>query len=322
MDQAFAGIDLGGTNIKYGLCGEDGSVLAFRTAPAEVGEGPDRLLQRISDCGRQLLAIASEKNLKVRHIGLGTPGTIDISTGEISGMSPNIPGWKGSRPGLHLESELSLPAYVDNDANTMMLAEYLFGAAAGSSSAIAATVGTGIGGGIIVDGKLVRGARGAAGEFGHASIVLDGLPCACGKLGCLEAYAAAANLIRMAESMAQEAKKKSSLAADLEQAGNLTVEGIFEAFNEGTDPIAEMAIRKSAEYLAAGLASYVTILNPEIVVVGGGIADAGGDRYMEFVRRGILDRTIEPCTEGLRIEKAALGNMAGFIGAAMLGEQN
>jgi len=321
MDQAFAGIDLGGTNIKYGLCAEDGSILAFRSTPAGAGEGPEKLLRSIRDCARELLALASEENLVVRHIGLGTPGTVDIFTGEISGMTPNIPGWIGCRPGPYLESELSLPIYVENDANAMVLAEYLFGAAAGTSSVIAATVGTGIGGGIIIDGKLVRGSTGAAAEFGHASILLDGQPCACGKLGCLEAYAASGNLIRMAESMARDAGEKTVLMAELKQTGNLTIETIFEALNENADPIAEAAVRKSAEYVAAGLASIVTILNPEMVIIGGGIADAGGSKYIEIVRRGILDRAIEPCARGVRIERAALGNKAGFIGAALLGEQ-
>ncbi|MFH1892277.1 MAG: ROK family protein [Candidatus Zixiibacteriota bacterium] len=321
MDQAFAGIDLGGTNIKYGLCAEDGSILAFSTAPARAGEGPEKLLRRIRDCARELLSIASEKRLVVRHIGLGTPGTVDISTGEISGMAPNIPGWKGCRPGQYLESELGLPIHVENDANAMVLAEYLFGAAVGTSSVIAATVGTGIGGGIIIDSKLVRGATGAAAEFGHASIVLDGQLCACGKLGCLEAYAASGNLIRIAESMTRDAREKSILAAELRQIGNLTIETIFEALNESADPIAEAAVRKSADYLAAGLASIVTILNPEMVVIGGGIADAGGSKYIEIVRSGLLDRAIEPCARNLRVERAALGNKAGFIGAALLGEQ-
>lgn len=320
MKQAFAGIDLGGTNLKYGICDSNGSVIQMKTVPANAEAGPAELLERIGECGRDLLEIARTKSVEIEHVGLGTPGTVDLVTGEISGMAPNIRGWKGRRPGVYLEAEIGLPVFVENDANAMILAEHLFGAAKGCRSVVGVTVGTGIGGGIIVDGKLVRGADGAAAEIGHASIILDGEECACGRLGCLEAYAATNYLIKMAEGAAREPGEVSRLSETLSRDGSLTVEMIFEAFAGNSDPVAESIVKRSANYLAAGLASLVTILNPEIVIIGGGIADAGGSRYIELVRSGIMERAIEPAVRNLRVEKAVLGNKAGFIGAAFLGE--
>jgi len=320
MNRAYAGIDLGGTNLKYGICGGDGSVIEMKTVPSHAENGPETLLERIASCGEDLLEIAKKHSVEIKHVGLGTPGTVDLATKEISGMSPNIPGWHGQRPGVYVEKKIGIPVFVENDANAMVLAEHLFGAAKGCGQVLGVTVGTGIGGGIIIDGKLVRGATGAAAEIGHASIILDGEKCACGKLGCLEAYAATDFLIKMAERAVGETDGKSPLAEAMDRDGNLTVRRILEAFTEESDPITEAVVKQSAIYLAAGLASLVTILNPEIVVVGGGIADAGGSRYIELVRSGIKARAIEPAIRDLRVERATLGNTAGFIGAAFLGE--
>jgi glucokinase len=320
MNQAYAGIDLGGTNIKYGLCSASGEVIIFRTIPAAAREGPEHLLARLLGCSAELVQYASENRLEVSHIGIGTPGVVDIATGEIVGMSPNIPGWKGANPKMHLESDLGLPVFVDNDVNVMALAESVFGAARGCSNVLAATVGTGIGGGILVDGKLYRGTVGGAGEFGHMTIVMDGKSCNCGRQGCLERYAAAPHLIEMAEELAGDSGSDSPLTPILKKAGRLTVKDIFDAFLKQADKIAGQAIELSADYLACGLASVAAVLDPQVVVIGGGVADAGGKRYICLVEQLLRKRAIESSAERIRAVKAQLGNRAGFIGAGILGD--
>jgi len=320
MKTAYAGIDLGGTNIKYGLCRSDGKTIVFRTIPAMVEEGPRNLLERVRACACELLDYATEKSLKVNHLGIGTPGIVDVTTGGIAGMSPNIPGWSGHNPREYLEPKLKLPVYVDNDVNAMALAESVFGTAKGHRNVITATVGTGIGGEIIIDGKLYRGTYGGAGEFGHMTIVKDGLKCNCGRRGCLERYAAAPHLLKMAEKLAHASGGSSVLLPIMEQPSQLTVKDVFDAFHKRSDPAAKRAIELSADYLACGLASVLAALASEIVVIGGGVADAGGSAYIKLIGKMLKTRAFEPCSTKTRVVKAGLGNTAGFIGAAILGD--
>jgi glucokinase len=320
MKKAYAGIDLGGTNIKYGLCRPDGKTIIFRTIPALVEEGTQKLLKRIRACAGELLEDAATKNLKVHHIGIGTPGIVDATTGKIAGMAPNIPGWVGCNPKTYLESKIDIRVSVDNDANVMALAESLFGAAKGCRNVIFTTVGTGIGGGILLDGRLYRGSTGGAGEFGHMTIVKDGRQCNCGRSGCLESYAAAPHLLEMATKMVTDTDADSVLVPVLKETGRLTVKDVFDAFKRHSDPVAEKVIQLSAEYLACGLASVSAVLVPQIVVIGGGVADAGGAAYVKLVRKALRELALQPLSSRIRVVKARLGNRAGVVGAAILGD--
>ena len=320
MKKAYAGIDLGGTNIKYGLCSPDGKTIIFRTIPAIVDEGRQKLLKRIRACADELLEYAAGKSLKISHLGIGSPGMVDVATGKIAGMSPNIPGWKGCNPKTYLEPRIEIPVFVDNDANVMALAEFVFGAAKGYQNVISTTVGTGIGGGILIDGKLYRGSIGGAGEFGHITIVKDGRQCNCGRRGCLESYAAAPYLLEMATKMATDSDADSILVSVLKETGRLTIRDVFGAFKKHSDQIAENAVQSSAEYLACGLASVSAILVPQIVVIGGGVADAGGTAYVKLVRNALQKLALQPISRRIRVAKARLGNRAGVVGAAILGD--
>lgn len=319
MGGAYAGIDVGGTNIKFGLCNSEGKAIIFRKTPSCVDEGPRRLMKRIRQCAEEVISYATENGYQLDHLGIGTPGVVDVNTGKVIGVSPNIPGWKGNNPKRYLESKLDLPVFVDNDVNVMMLAESAFGAAKGCRNVIAVTVGTGIGGSILIDGKVYRGAYGGAGEFGHMTIVKDGRRCNCGRDGCLEAYAAAPYLLELAESMAGNSKGDSPLEAKLREGAGLTVKDVFDAFKHRTDSIAEESVGISADYLACGLASVSAILNPEAVIIGGGVADAGGAQYVRLVAELLRKRGLDSGAGPTRVVKAGLGNRAGFIGAAILG---
>jgi glucokinase len=321
MEKIYAGMDLGGTLIKYGLCRADGSIVSARVTEARADKGPESLLKQLADCARVLISEAREMNAGFNYVGLGTPGTVDHDTGKVVGVSPNIPGWDRVNPKEFLETELGISVCIDNDANAVALAEYLFGAARGFSDILAVTVGTGVGGGLILDGRLYRGAYGAAGEIGHVTVVEGGDRCNCGKFGCMERYASAAKLIFLATEFARSESDESSLRKKLDLGGRLTVGDIFSAAYHNSDSAAQRAVSSCVDYLATGLASVMAIIDPQLVVIGGGLSDAGGEPYIAEIESALRKRSIGPGSELFRVAKAQLGNQAGFVGAAMLGER-
>lgn len=318
--KAYAGIDLGGTDIKYGLADKYGKTIIIRKAPARVGEGRDRLLENLKACAEELLKFARDHNLRISYLGVGSPGTVDSDKGRILGHSPNIPDWKGTRLAGYLAKHLKLPVYVGNDANLMALAEVLFGGARGYKNVFCTTIGTGIGGAVIIDGKLVTGKTYSAGEFGHIPIIKDGRRCKCGQRGCLEPYASVSGLLRYARALVGRTGKKSAFVKFIRKKKSLTVKDIFYYF-KSNDSIAVRAVETQAEYMATGLAAVVNLLNPEIVVIGGGIADAGGSAYMALIKRLLRARVLTDAAGDLKIVRAKLGNKAGFIGAAFQREK-
>jgi len=315
--KAFAGIDLGGTNIKYGLADPGGRILINRSKPSHADRGRNEILKDLEECARELLEYAGHKKMKVPYIGIGSPGTVDTDKGKILGLSPNIPGWAGTGISSRLEKNLKIKVHVGNDANLMAWAEVLFGAAKGYRNVLCTTVGTGIGGGVIMNGKLVIGASYSAGEFGHIPIVKDGKKCNCGLRGCLEAYAGSDNLIAMARKEIKAAGAKSKYQGSLE---DLTVRTILELFKQG-DSAAYKAIAKQARYMATGFVSVIHLLNPEAIVVGGGIAEVVGADYTKLIKNALDNYAFKDALKGLKILKARLGNKAGFIGAAFQKEE-
>jgi len=317
--QTFAGIDIGGTNIKYGLTDLKGQVLFKEQRPTMAEKGPEPLLHLIGNIGERLLLHAAEEDLEIRWLGVGTPGTVDFKSGRITGMTPNIVGWKGTGIGEFLRERLNIPVWVDNDVNAVALAEHRFGAGAGFSSLVCVAVGTGVGGGIILNNKLWRGANYAAGELGHISIDPNGPPCGCGNKGCVEAYCSSSAIIARC---LDRLKRGMTPAFEEIMAGDpdgLTIKKLFQAARQ-KDEIAVEVIAETARYLAIGLAGVVNLLNPELVVVGGGVAD-GGAGFVETVAQELRPRVCDSAAEKLRIVKASLGNNAGFIGAGILGEE-
>ncbi len=318
MAKIYAGIDLGGTSIKYGLCRADGSVVNAHVTASKANESPDVLLAQLADCAHDLISEAEEMGAILEYVGLGTPGTVERDTGRIVGISPNIPGWEKTNPKEYLETRLGIPVYIDNDANTVALAEYLFGAARGFSDILAVTVGTGVGGGLILNGQLYRGAYGAAGEIGHVTVEADGEKCNCGRFGCMERYASATKLVSLATNYVKSGSEKSLLRKKLDSGEKLTVGDIFGAAYEKSDPAALRAVDFCIKYLSIGLASVMVIIDPQLVVIGGGLPDAGGDRYILEIKSALREKAIGPGTAQFGVERATLGNQAGFVGAAML----
>jgi len=234
-------------------------------------------------------------------------------------MSSNIKDWKGTPIGSFLEERLNLPVWVENDVNAMALAEHRFGAAMGCDSVICVTVGTGIGGGVILDGKLWRGSTFAAGEIGHVPIATEGPVCTCGQIGCLEVFCASSAIVTRCR---KQLKSGLTPGFDTVLNGNIEDLGIRKLFAAARkkDEVALGVIAESARFLSVGLAAAVNILNPNLVVIGGGVAD-GGAGFVEAVAIELRERVCDSAVESLRIVRAALGNNAGFVGASILGEE-
>ena len=314
--QHFIGVDLGGTNIKFGIVSEKGEILHKGMLSAQANLGRNAILGNINKAIEQSLAFAKEKKIRIKGIGVGSPGTVNLESGKIEGSSPNLPQMVNVNLKKWLSSYFKFPIFVDNDANLMALAESKFGAAKRYENALCLTIGTGIGGGIILEGKLFHGSSFAGAEFGHMTICYNGLKCRCGGIGCLEMYASAPGMVKDAIKFLRRDRKSiihKLIERDLDR---LTTEIIFEAERKG-DALASDIINQSCAYLGAGIASAVNLLNPQVVVIGGGVSE-GGNNFIKRIEKEVKRRAFPTATKHLKIVKAKLGNNAGFIGAAML----
>lgn len=314
----YAGIDIGATNVKYGLVDSNGKIVYRDQKPAMVEKGTKPLLHLITNIAENLLLRAAEEDVTINWLGVGSPGAIDNLTGVVKGKCPNIPDWVGTEIGPHLGKHLNMPVYVDNDGNAMALAELRFGAARRFSSAVCITVGTGIGGGIIIDKSIWRGSSYSGGEIGHIIVNSDGVQCRCGNKGCLEAYCSSRALLDRARGRMKNNSSEILTEVLSGNIGNLNIKKLFVAATKG-DELALGVIEETAAILGAGLSGVVNLLNPEAIIFGGGIVDAGAG-FMETAGAEIRKRAFPSATENLRIMKAELGNDAGFIGAGLLGE--
>jgi glucokinase len=305
----FVGIDVGGTAIKHGVVTVAGDVLEDASLPTPRG-GRDAILTALD-----LLVKAHGERHDIAGIGVGTAGAVDYATGTVRGHSPNIAGWEDTPVAAELSRRTSLPVTVDNDANCMALAETRAGAGRGSSFVFFLTLGTGVGSAVVYRGKLMRGAHSMGGEWGHATIVHEGRPCACGQRGHLEAYASATALTQRMLALVAEGVPSlyAKEAAGAELPGSREV---FAAAAEG-DKAAGRAIAETTAYLGTGIASAVNLLDPELVVIGGGMA-AAGETFFAALRREVQARVHAGAADYVRIVPAALGNRAGLIGAALL----
>jgi glucokinase len=286
------GIDLGGTNIKYGIVDAGGNIL--HEGVRATGRVLDELKAIITGLGEA----AASKGLSIEGIGIGVPALMD---GEVvTGCGANLPGIEGLALGSMLQEYAGQPVVIGNDASFMGLAELRFGAAKGLTDVVFLTVGTGIGGALVVNGALYSGYRGRGGELGHIRVASPGLPCGCGASGCLEAHASVKALVR----------------DYAEAGGNGGSDGrlIFSRYLAGEDA-AVAAMNLHFEYLGSGIASLINIFSPQKVIIGGGIAEAGGD-YIGPVRQQALRLAMKETAAQTLIEPALLGNKAGFLGAA------
>ncbi|HVO76650.1 MAG TPA: ROK family protein, partial [Candidatus Bathyarchaeia archaeon] len=299
-------VDIGGTDIKLGIVTEAGEIRESGKIPTEPAAGPEAAASRVR---RWLAGVASGAG-RVVAAGVDCAGLIDGERGFLH-ASPNMPGWKDVPLASIFAGELACPVVVENDANAAAYGEWARGAGRGMRDFVCLTLGTGVGGGIVVNGGLYRGASGFAGEIGHTVIVVDGPPCACGKRGCLEAFIGARAIVERALGMLH--------AAGGTRPGwgpGLTVEEISGAASSG-DAVAVAALAETGRYLGVALANVVHVLAPEAIAIGGGVSGAG-DFILAPARATLRDSVLDQAMASVRIVPAELGNRASFIGVSLL----
>ena len=300
------GIDLGGTSIKYSLIDPGGGITWRGTRPTEASKSGERVFENLKSCIEDAMGHTSETNDTVLGIGVGIPGIVE--DGILVGGANNIPDWEMVPVKRVLEKEFARPAFAENDANLMGLAESRFGSAVDATDIIFVTIGTGIGGAMILNGKIYGGYHNRGGEFGHIIIQKDGRPCSCGARGCFEAYASVNALINDYRDLAND----DPVDRDLEIDGKLIVRRYLEK-----DERAIQALNNHFDYMAVGIGSLINIFGPEKVVLGGGITEAG-DLYIENIRQRVFSIAMKETSENTRIVRASLGNDAGMLGASIL----
>jgi len=312
MSKRYVGVDLGGTNLKLGLVSAEGEPLLRHSAATEADRGPDHVLARIADAVRALCDAASIGLADVSAVGLGAPGPVDWKAGVVV-FAPNLSGWRDIPARDRLHQNLDRPVVLENDANAAAYGEFRCGAGRDVRNLVLLTLGTGIGGGIVLDGRLFRGPTDTGAELGHMVIRHGGRRCGCGNRGCLEAYASATAVVaRMREAL--QAGERSRLA----DSADLTCEDIFAAAEAG-DALAKRIVEETADYLASGITSILHVLNPEMVVLTGGMMGAG-DKFLNEIRRRVRETAFERASSACEICWSTLGGDAGILGAALAAE--
>ena len=310
------GIDVGGTNVKIALVDGEGKIIYSNSVPTYAQMGYEYTVNNIKQAIRDLMKETNTEAKDIQGIGFDFPGQVDCKTGVVK-LAPNIPGWVNVPIAQMIEEEFNIPTRIDNDVRCAALGELKFGAGRGCENFVCITVGTGIGSGLVINGKVVRGAANAAGEIGHIKLQMeDGPLCGCGDSGCLEAFASGPSIVAMAQEYLKGGKsaKFRELAGD----GEITPYIVAKAAEAG-DPVAKRIFEKMGYYIGMGLTSVINLLNPEKIIIGGGVAECG-ELLLDPIRRTINDRAMKVQREAVEIVPAELGNSAGVIGASMLVE--
>lgn len=312
-----AGIDLGGTNLRGVIFDkEHGKVIVHAQIPTRAEEGPPAVIRRMISLLQELI---SQSPIPIAAIGIGVPGLYDPRT-QTTRFLPNLPtAWRDVPLGPEIEHAVGYPTFLINDARAFTLGEAMWGAGRGASIVVGITLGTGIGGGVVIEGRLLFGIDGTAGEVGHQIIHPYGPPCGCGSRGCLEAHASGPAIAAAGMKAVRQGRTtriRDMIGGDLNA---ITPEVIVRAAEAG-DPVAREIPEESGFYLGIGVANLITLFSPEVVVIGGGVAKAG-EWLLEPIRRVVAERCRVTPLERVRILPAALGGLSGAIGAALWAAQ-
>ena len=315
--QPILTVDIGGTTILIALVSTEGEILAREYCPTVAEEGPRPVIDRMLSAIDKLLKSRNISPSQLHSISIAAAGAIDVDSGIVT-MSPSLPGWVDVPLRDTVEAAYGISTFLLNDANAAALGEHRFGAGRGSANLVYITVSTGIGGGIIIDNNLYSGTSGSAGDVGHMTIDVNGPVCNCGSTGCLETLASGTAVAREAINRIKNGER-SSLAETKDGIENITAEKVGQAAREG-DALALAVVSRAARYLGVGLANLVNILNPDIIIVGGGLSKLG-DLLLEPAREVMRERAFRLPARAVRIVPSQLGDDAGVLGAVLFAHQ-
>ncbi len=313
--QCFAGVDLGGTKILTGIFDADLNCLGRAKLSTKAERGPEEVIERIARSVRDAVDECDLELKQVQGVGIGAPGTVDFETGRII-FAPNLQ-WEDVPLKKTLEKQLGIPVFVENDCNAAILGVYETELSAKPSHVVGIFLGTGIGGGIILGGKLYSGFTGTAGEIGHMVLQVGGPKCGCGSRGCFEALASRTAIFRRLSEAVADGKKTlltESLGPDLK---DLRSGDLRKAIKKG-DKLVEQIVEEAAEYTGIAVANVINLLNPQVVVLGGGVIDALGEEMMAIIVETAQDYGMSGSTKGVDIVATKKGDDAGIVGGAVL----
>lgn len=307
-------IDLGGTKIMAALVSAQGEIVTGERWPTPAEEGPEAVINRLFSA---LEAILNQNNLKpsqLEAISIACAGAIDLERGLVT-SSPHLPGWQDVPLKEIVQKKYGVDIFLLNDASAAALGEHRYGAGRGVNNLVLLTIGTGIGGGVIINGHLYQGVSGSAGEIGHMTIDLHGPSCVCGNIGCLELLASGTAMAEAARRRLAQGERSSLVEMVAGKLEKITAKELDIAARNG-DSLAEEVIREAGTYLGVGLANVVNIFNPEMVIIGGGVAKLG-DLFLEPARQVVRERAFQLAARAVRIVRSQLGDEAGVLGAAV-----
>jgi len=313
MKNILIGVDLGGTNIKTAAVSRDGDILGKDSRPTQAELGLEGVLENINTSVNAVLEGANLTLDNVLAAGVGAPGPMNWQTGVVF-SPPNLPGWKNVPLADLLKEKWGIPCFVDNDANVACYGEFWLGAGKGIESMVLLTLGTGVGGGIVVLNQLLRGPDGTAAEIGHLCVCRDGRECNCGARGCLETYASVTGMVRTAVEGIHNGAKTLLIERCNQDLNRLTGKMISDAAVQG-DEFAQWVIRETGIWLGTAIGSLINLLNPERVVLAGGMV-AAGEMLFEPIRETALKQSFEVPGHRAMIVRAELAPDSGVIGAA------
>jgi glucokinase len=305
------GVDLGGTKIHTALADREGQVLSEVRIPTEATKGPEWVIKRILDTINQTIQVAGINQGSVLGVAVGSPGPLSIKTGVVH-SAPNL-GWHEVPLRKLLEERLQKPVYIDNDANLAALGEHVYGAGRGVAHMVFITVSTGVGCGIILNGRVFHGVDGGAGELGHMKIMPDGPLCSCGSRGCLEALASGTAIARVARELVATGEGASILKHSGGNPGEITAITVTAAAAAGDEEAAGI-VAEAARYLGIGISNVINIFNPELIVLGGGVMEIGQPLW-QGVWKEVNSKALPSPRMQVRLVSAALGQRAGVLGA-------
>ena len=308
------GLDVGGTNLKAGIVDEQFHILGRASLPTNPGRSAAALFDDMAAVCRDAAAQAGIPLSNVKCIGAGFPGTCNLDSGEME-YANNL-GLSHVFACDELNQRLHVPVFMENDANAAAWGEYLAGAGRGARNFLCLTLGTGVGGGVILDGKLLRGFNFAGGEFGHTVIVADGLPCACGRHGCYEVYASVTALIEQTKAAMQSHPESAmwNTVPSLDDVGGKTA---FRAAENG-DETAKAVVAAYIRYIGIGVVNFINVFQPDVLAIGGAISKEGETLVAPIRELVTAERYSKYAQKQCAIRKAALGGDAGIVGAAFL----